>query len=789
MAHDEPFRIDEEATRALFERVRLARETRSAQAAAREHARLLGAHPIDGRAEFGFWLPVEAERGSQLFLELLHPEAPVHFGTAQEVVFVRRRLPLRREGPWALLAVSGVRAGARDVCGTLYRVLAEAPDGVQRYHGDPLAASLPFGVHGPAEVYDLHRMHQDREDRRYFLHVAIGGEDDEPPRIGPPTHVLQVHVGTATHGGTVADLADLYRALGEKVRREEALTPAERTFLGFDAVQLLPLEPQAENPAAPPRFELGPPADEALVEDGARVTARLRPPDGFGWGYDAPIFGSAAIAPHLLRSGRPDELVDLACALHTFPGKPIGLLLDLLLGHAHEQALSLLPGPFFSGPSRDGHAPAYGDPAVRAILLEARRRKGDYGADGVRIGAAHDVRVWSEAAGGMVHDDAFLRELSDVVQEVADVHYRTCMVFEDGRPWPREDWPTQATYLDVVRDQPQAFQWGPLTFSRNAPTLEGFWASTWWRIEQIAEHGERWITGTANHDTLRRAYHLPSDAPVNGRLGGSLPEVVRRAFAHPAADLLFQGALPGIPMTFVAAAAGAPWAFVRHLDDRRAVQVMAEEAGFFAWRGDPGRYAAEGAFPRCKALGFDEVGPLTRLLLDLREALRDGDDDDPDHLAHLAAERGAWAPFEIDGERLRDLARAVMRDLHEHCVVWRFQDALDEERVAFDTGLRRFRRERPWLRRDLRAGERLERRVRPDGGTLVAALRRSPDASEEVGLLANLEGEAWTITPSDLLGDAEAWEPAVAAPGVDWQGAASPLELRDAQGVLVVRRT
>jgi hypothetical protein len=37
----------------------------------------------------------------------------------------------------------------------------------------------------------------------------------------------------------------------------------------------------------------------------------------------------------------------------------------------------------------------------------------------------------------------------------------------------------------------------PLIFAHNTPMLEGFWRDKWWRVEQIAEVGESWISAAA----------------------------------------------------------------------------------------------------------------------------------------------------------------------------------------------------------------------------------------------------------------------------------------------------
>jgi hypothetical protein len=47
----------------------------------------------------------------------------------------------------------------------------------------------------------------------------------------------------------------------------------------------------------------------------------------------------ATVNPVLLETGRPDELVDLAAALHNLPGKPKKLIFDVVFGHSDNQGL------------------------------------------------------------------------------------------------------------------------------------------------------------------------------------------------------------------------------------------------------------------------------------------------------------------------------------------------------------------------------------------------------------------------------------------------------------------
>lgn len=770
MTAEGPFRIDEEATEARLQQLGAWRRELPPKEAALRIAHVLGAHSVNGGAHFAFWLP-EVTAAARVELELLHPEEEIAFEGERRARFTRRRLPLSWSGDVALVAVDGVRPGTRERAGTLYRLRIVGHEGDVRVRGDPLAASLPFGVHGPAELYDVDLAHAGRDDRAYLRHVALAAED-EAPRMGPPGPVLEVHVGTATHGGTLADLAELYRGLGEKVRAGAPLSPAERAFVGYDAVQLLPLEPVPEDRTRPPRFE----AFEA-PEDGDTVFAALRFERGAQWGFDAPLFGAAALQPALLRSGRPDELVDLSAALHTFPGKPMGLFLDLRLAPVHPQGAALLPDGFVEGP-QDALEPALGHPMVRALLLEMQRRKGEYGADGVRLrlGGAH--RVWSEAAGGLVRDEAFVREAADLVHEVADVRYRPSLVRDDGTV------PAEAA---AGEEDEGTLHRVPLTASGRLPLEADYWHEAWPRLERLGRHGALWTHGYADHEALARAHRVPLQGDPDPA-EGDRAAWARRAFDLPAATLWAHAALPGVPVTFVAASLRAPWTFLRDAVDRHRVKAAAEEAGFFAWRGDETRFERPDVFPRTKALGFTDPGVLAGFLEGLRSVLLESGEGRTEDVAREARERGLEAPVPVDSEHLRTVATALLEDLHEYCVVWRFEGELDEAQVDFDLAVRRFRRERPWLRRTLRGGERLERRVRDEDGLVGVALRSAPDGGEEVGVLANLVGGPWTVVPADLLGDAAGWEPAVVAPGVAWEGAGSEVTLHPGSGVLVVRR-
>jgi glycosidase len=179
----------------------------------------------------------------------------------------------------------------------------------------------------------------------------------------------------------------------------------------------------------------------------------------------------------------------------------------VVFGHSDNQGLNALNGHYFAGPNMYGQNLDYQNPTVRAILLEMQRRKVNFGADGVRVDGAQDFKWWDGAAQELRHDDEYLQSMADVEQEVAGTAYRPWFIFEDGRPWPEEDWELSSTYRSVIETQrdDDVFQWGPLTFAHNTPFLYTFWLSKFWRIREMVEVGANWISGTSNHDTCAAA--------------------------------------------------------------------------------------------------------------------------------------------------------------------------------------------------------------------------------------------------------------------------------------------
>ncbi|MDU8943629.1 glucosylglycerol hydrolase [Ovoidimarina sediminis] len=756
-------------------------------AAGKSIARRLGAHVVGDGVEFGFWAPELLDwhvSQSDIFLEILRAPDDLDLTASHtEARFERMLLPVVRSEGFVFSAAQGVRAGRRDRTGDFYALVWRDAEGALTRVLDPLAMSLPYGAFAPAEVYDVAAMQAERPDRAYF--EALKGA--APHKFGPPTSILQLHIPTATAGGTLASLTRHIERIAARVENGLALEPADELFVGYDAVQPLPVEPTTV-------FETGPGfwAEEVLDGDVAEVT--LTRPSTTNWGYDVVISGMATVNPVLLESGRPDELIDLAAALHGFPGGPKKLILDVVFGHSDNQGLDALASHYFAGPNMYGQNLDYKNPIVRAILLEMQRRKVNFGADGVRVDGAQDFKWWDPATQALHHDDDYLQEMSDIVQEVAGTEYRPWFVFEDGRPWPEEDWELSSTYRAVIEAQrdDDIFQWGPLTFAHNTPFIYTFWVSKYWRIQEILRHGENWISGTANHDTLRRGTQVSPKLNINTRLGETRMEILDKAYDNPAVSMLTYAVFPGVPMDFLNATARASWGFIRNQDDRYGVKVVAEEAISLKWQVDEYSYSTPGSFRRLKALGFETREDLARFF-EFLPALVEVTEYHLDTIAALlnAVEPALSGPVRFTVENLKEIARAWMDDMHEYCNVSHSFSLLDPAQTRFMRRLREFRLENPWLTGNFGAGDDFRYLEPIDGRTVFAAHRQGPDGMG-VFTLCHMEGKpTGVIEPLDLLPEGaprDGWRVALASPliGEDYEG--GPLALEDSMGVVFVRK-
>ncbi|MDS0239693.1 MULTISPECIES: glucosylglycerol hydrolase [unclassified Haloferax] len=779
----------------------------------------LGAHRRDEVVEFGFWTPDLVEDGvpeAAVELELLTPPADLDPGETdhRRVTFDRHRVPTRRVGEYHWAAVEGVRAGTRDTLGALYRLVYEGDDGEERTVQDPLAYSVPFGAFAPAEVYDLDRLDETRADRAYF--EALGTDDERVattddgglPRIDPATSMLEIHPGTATERGSLAGLAEVYEGIAAKQRAGDDLAPWERAFAGYDGIQLMPVEPLTENEAE---------HDFWAVADGSagEVTVDVARPEMINWGYDIVVSAFSAPNPAVLETGRPDELVDFIAACHDLP-RPIKVVFDIALGHADNRGAELLSDRYVLGPGMYGKHLDYTEPTARAVFLEMQERKMDFGADGIRVDGAQDFTSHDPETGEMYHDDDFLAEMDRVTQEVAGTEYRPWMIYEDGRPWPREDWELASSYRALIEQHPHSFQWSPITFAHNTPALLTFWATKWWRVREVGEFGGNWLTGVANHDTVRRGTQIDptvefNQSPVNPYLGDDYPETLSEAYDNAASSMLFHCFLPGVPMDFVHANMRAPWGFVRDTDPTWNVKVVSDESKFCYWQVRDEDFEDDRFFRRVKDLGFDSREGLLTFMNALSSAVG-ATDYDLDVMAAMLSAMDQPLGDDLSAADLEAYGYAWMRDVHDFANLGHWRDEQDDERTAFRLETREFRHDRPWLLADLDADDDYFTYRHPtDGTVLYYGFRTAPDrgdatdstGGEQLLFAANMEGVPVEVSPAtladDAAGDANApavptdgWEPALVAPGVEEPdgstAASNPLAVELANGAAVVWR-
>ncbi|ERN40207.1 hypothetical protein KR51_00031460 [Rubidibacter lacunae KORDI 51-2] len=806
------------------------------------YARRLGAHyRSDGLTEVGFWTPEltgEVLRPRAIYLEVFTPLETVNLRFEAQTIRVRRdRLSLRQRGEFFFGVVSGLQAGTRDRLGSLYWLRYVDPQEQLQIVRDPVAYSLPFGIFGPAEVYDVERLQSQRADLEYFRRTGVAvsksaanGEAAEPqtekgnpvaaagasaasiPRVPAPRNILQIHIGTSAEDRSFEGLTQLYRQIAEKIAADRPLTPFEENFVGYDAIQFLPVEPTIEyrddySPIseffdyADPDTEL--PSNSALpLSD--EVQLSIKDPATCDWGYDVPILGSSAFSPDLLAGLRPDEAIDLIAELHNFPEGPIQVIYDLVYGHADNQAELLINRQFLKGPNMYGQDLNHQLPTVRAIFLEMQRRKLNSGADGIRVDGGQDFRFFNPLSGRVEQDDAYLLAMSDVVQEIGGYQRLMFTIFEDGRPWPTEGWEETSTYRDLIELRPDAYQWGPLIFAHNTPALQGFWERKWRRVCEVMSMGDRWITGCANHDTVRRGNQIDPHAQIDWNLGNTLQEVLQNAYDNPATTLWVYGFSPGLPMDFINALVRAPWMFFRNTDERYGVKVVSEEVGFLDWQVTPEIYARSHSFPRLKSLGFETLEQVREFGKALQIAMleRDYDLNAVVEACHSclgeATDRCEFPLLQrlnrpgmvsflngLDIPKLKHFALMFMEDCFELCNIWHYRDNLEARQTAFNLGLRHFRRARPWLSDNLTGRDRFNK-ISEDGRMVFYGIRARPD-EQQVAMVAHMGGAPLTVTLGDWLQlDIGEWELAIATPGLEVNNLAH-FELGHSQGVLLVR--
>jgi hypothetical protein len=778
----------------------------------------------DGLVEIGFWTPrliAQVMRKSEIFLEVLTPiDAIDPRAEEQTVRFHRDRLNLMQEGEFHWGVVEGMIPGTRDRIGSFYWLrYIDQNDSLQAIR-DPLPHSLPYGVFAPAELYDIDSLQASRTDMDYLQRtsastlpdnepIALAGDLSRIPRIRAPRNILQLHIGTAAEGGTFESLAQRFQEISDKLANEIPLTPAEENYIGYDAVQFLPTEPPIEY-----RDEYSPESEffSFTSEEDDTITIELFKPNTQDWGYDVPILGSSTNNPALLGSLRPDEAIDLICTLHNFSTGPIQVIYDLVYGHADNQSELLLPHQCVKGPNMYGQDLNHQSPVVRAIFLEMQRRKINTGADGIRVDGGQDFRFFNPLSGRVEYDDAYLLAMSDLVQEINGCQRLLFTIFEDGRPWPQEGWEEISTYRELIELKPDSYQWGPLIFAHNTPALEGFWERKWRRVCEVMYEGQNWITGCANHDTVRRGNQVDLNAKINWNLGENLADVLRNAYDNPAVTLWVYGFSPGLPMDFINATMHAPWMFFRNTDERYGVKVVSEEIGFLYWQVTSKLFKRSQNFPGLKSLGFKQLEELREFGVELQKIMQEKDfslsetvnsvrtcmsnNGEVCEMPRLKTlNRSGMRRFlnKMDSDRLKSFALSFMEDCYALCNVAHYEDNLDPVQTRYNLQLRQFRLARPWLRTNLSGTDRFNK-ISDGHSTVFYGVRSNQEnESDRVVMVAHMGGKPITVQLKKWLHlDLSAWEVAIASPQLQADNGLDDLkkfELKDSQGILLKPKT
>jgi hypothetical protein len=744
--------------------------------------RKLGCTVKDQKTEFGFWYP-GLKKVRKAEIEFFSPVEPFHFNKGeQHVDFHHWRLPLTVVNEFAVGVFEGLQAGDEEQFGVLYRYRISDRNGNSSICYDPMASSMPYGLHAPAEIYDLERIQNTRNDLEYYRNLDVS----KSGRIKPSANILEIHVPTATSEGSLQSLAKLFQSVAYKIKNDESLTPFEEHLTGFDAVELMPIEPVAQLTKNQDYWSI-----VSYSGDKSTATVHVKRPDVLNWGYDVTVFGSAAINASLLSNGRPDELKKLTETLHNFPGKPVKIILDIVMGHAEERASELLPDECFTeGKNNYGLCLNYKHPLFRAMLLEMQRRKTNWGLDGVRVDASHDFKNYDPEANTYRQDDKFLDEMSEVEQSVAGRVYKSWMIYEDGRPWPDKDWLIAASFRDLINRQEEAYQWGPLTFSHNKPYTYGFWISNWWRIEEICSTGARWITGISNHDTVRKVVHeKPDEKIINRNIGDSPHKILLNAYNNPAGSLLFQGFLPGVPMEFLNSLSASPWCFFRNTDEfKDSLKVIVDEAFFLTWQAEGQDFGSNRFFLNLKHLGFNSLWVLRKFMERVNTYLQITGDEIDEVVNHLNLGEIKPADGEWTTDKLKEFTEAWILDICDYCNINNHIDSIQADYAKFYAKLRRFRQDNSWLQNNFTDKDKLNFITPLQGSVICYGYREDPLSGRLYIIVANLEGRGRVIRLKELdlpVKEINKWKPLIQTPGLKVVNFQDSIRLQTSQGIII----
>ncbi len=688
------------------------------------YAKNLGVHFHKGLAYCLFWHP-DLAYAKKVFLTFYRFASNFNLKNETQTADCQYfEVETYRQDDFYYGVYEGVKAGNEQQLGDFYALTFVKKNGETGYVIDPMAASMPLGAFAPAEAFDLEKMFSERSDKAYFEALKL----QNIKRLDAPKHILEIHIPTATEGGTIADLNSFYKNIFTKNATNQGLTNLEMALSAYDALELMPLQAQLDVENSEVKWQI------MSQENGHAKIKISTAPLTQNWGYDIVIAGSCSVNTYLLKNQRPNELLHFIETCHANETK---IILDVVYGHADNPSVKCLDSTFIAGDGMYGKTLHYKQPMVRAILLEMQRRMANYGVDGFRVDASQDINSWDDKSKTHVYDDDFVKALHDIKASVEGFDYQPFMIYEDGRPWPVSGWALKQTYTEVTDMLPDAVQWGPLTFADNNPHLFNFWNHKMYRIEETARQGARWITGSSNHDSVRKgANQNPHTMPINTFFGESLNDIITKGYHSPATKLL-EYFLPGIPMDFAQAVTYSPWLFMRNTDWQWGVKVMSEEAFFIDWYVSEQDFKTH--FKHLQNADFQSVEQIKVFLFDLRQIILLTNYDWKKMLKMFNSLHRNYPKIK-DDIALRSIAKAYFADAHDFCKITNHSAKMSGKEANFFLSLRQFRNQNAWLRNNFSESDFIKKDITHLHSTVYKASRNTPNG-ERLIFIGNMEGE------------------------------------------------
>ena len=283
--------------------------------AEQEIARGLGGQvDADGLASFGFWVPELQDLrvpSGDVFLEILSPTEPLDLTRAhQDVRFERIYVPAIRARGTCLCLRSRhegrqPRADRRFLRPGLARCRGSvAPRSSTRWRCPCPSARWP---RPSSTTWTPCR------PRAATPPISQGFAGDGPHKFGPPLEHPADPRPDRDGGRHHRRAHPAIRAPRRARRARPAAGTRRSALLGYDAVQLLPVEPTTVYETGPDFWQ----ETEGTDDGGHRLSHRAPIRRTGAMTSSSPAWPT--VNPVLLETGRPDELVDLASVLHNFP--------------------------------------------------------------------------------------------------------------------------------------------------------------------------------------------------------------------------------------------------------------------------------------------------------------------------------------------------------------------------------------------------------------------------------------------------------------------------------------